>query len=192
MCQGVNLEALRRAGLLSLLLLITAVLAPVRAAMSESADREDVIKAAVVFKLAKFVEWPAGTFEQADTPLKLCVLGQSPVADALGTAAGRRIHDREVTVQQVARLDAAGTECHVVFIPASEKDRLAGAMAWLVQRPILSVSDIDHFARRGGIVGLKRRGARLGFEVNLESVKHAGLVISAPLLELADIIESPH
>jgi hypothetical protein len=47
---------------------------------------------------------------------------------------------------------------------------------------------MDRFARRGGVIGLVLAGDRVGFEVNTESARQAGLTISSKLLSLAKAI----
>ena len=51
------------------------------------------------------------------------------------------------------------------------------------------MSDMSGFVDRGGVVELTRRGTRLGFRVHVDNARKAGLMISAPLLELAEIVE---
>lgn len=156
-------------------------------AYAGDAGREARIKAAVVYKLAKFVEWPASSFEHALSPLRLCLLGDTPLANALQSAAGRTVRDHPVTVSRTDDL-AAGDHCHLLYVSRAEQQRLPAILARLADRPVLSVSEIEGFAQRGGIVGLIRRGKRLGFQVNVGSARRAGLDVSAPLLELADVI----
>lgn len=171
-------------------LLVRALLATVLVfsnAFADDAERETRIKAAVVYKLAKFVEWPATSFEHARSPLRLCLLGDTPVADALQAAVGRTVRNRPVTISRTEDL-VAGEPCHVLYVSRTQQQRLAAVLARLADRPVLSVSEIEGFAQRGGIVGLIRRGKRLGFQVNVGSARRAGLAVSAPLLELADVI----
>jgi hypothetical protein len=149
--------------------------------------REARIKAAVVYKLAKFVEWPAISFEHALSPLRFCVLGNAPLIDALQSATGRTVRDHPVSVSRIDDL-SADERCHLVYVSRNQQQRLPAILAMLDDRPVLSVSEIEDFAQHGGIVGLIRRGTRLGFQVNVGSAQRAGLVVSAPLLELAEVI----
>lgn len=150
-------------------------------------EREALIKAAIVYKLAKFVEWPATSFAQADSPLHLCLLGSTPLAAALAGAEGRLVRGHPVTVIKIndlRRIDA----CHVVYIAQAEQRQLEDLMGQFDGRPVLSVSEIEGFASHGGVIGLVRRGNRLGFQVNLRNAQRSGLTVSAPLLELAEVI----
>lgn len=171
-------------------LLAGTVLASMLACPSASASDpglETRIKAAVVYKLAKFVEWPATSFEHARSPLQFCLLGDSPLAHALKSATGRTVSDHPVAVTRTEDL-AVGDDCHVLYVSRAQQQRLPAVFARFADRPVLTISDIEGFAQRGGIVGLIRRGKRLGFQVNVDSAQRAGLVVSAPLLELADVL----
>jgi hypothetical protein len=54
-----------------------------------------------------------------------------------------------------------------------------------VQRwSVLTVADFEGFAGRGGTIGFIRQDDRVGFEINEESAKKAGVKINAKLLYL--------
>ena len=49
--------------------------------------QEDLLKAAVVFKLTRYVDWPDATLGDGESEkLRLCVIGRSSVVDALETS----------------------------------------------------------------------------------------------------------
>jgi hypothetical protein len=52
----------------------------------------------------------------------------------------------------------------------------------------LRVSDQPGFAQDGGMVELKRRGARMGLVVNLGALESAGLKASSKLLQLSEVV----
>src|ERR1700694_4849502 len=54
--------------------------------------RECEIKAAFLYNFTKFVDWPAQTFANADAPIVIGVLGDSPCVQALE----RLVKDRKV------------------------------------------------------------------------------------------------
>lgn len=152
-------------------------------------QREDRIKAALVFKLVKFVEWPAGAFVGRD-PLQICALGDSAVGQALAAADGKPVRDRAAQFRKIDSLSPAEvTGCHVLYLPAGAREFAAGLPASLRGRSVLTVSDGIDFARRGGMVGLVRGENKVTFEINLRSARDAGLNPEAPLLELSTVVE---
>ena len=59
----------------------------------------------------------------------------------------------------------------------------------IVTAEALQVSDVPGFAAEGGVVELKRRGARMGLVVNVKALTSGGLKASNKLLQLADVID---
>lgn len=158
--------------------------------MGAAADqREDRIKAALIFKLVKFIDWPSSAWAPGDR-LQLCALGMSGVGQALAAADGKPVRDRIAQFRWIETLSAAQVKgCHVLFIPAGAREIGDAPPAALRGRSTLTVSDAPEFARRGGMVGLVRGENKIGFEINLRAARDAGLDPEAPLLELATLVE---
>jgi hypothetical protein len=55
-------------------------------------------------------------------------------------------------------------------------------------RGVLWVSDQPGFARKGGMIELKRNGARMKLVINLEVLESAGLRASSKLLQLSEVV----
>jgi YfiR/HmsC-like len=81
--------------------------------------------------------------------------------------------------------------CHVVYLDEHDAARTRDVVRALSEMPVLTVGDIDGFARSGGIIGLFAEEDRIRFEVNVDVALLAGLKISAQLLNLARIIRGP-
>lgn len=156
-------------------------------AQAES-PREYVIKAAFLYNFAKFVDWPSESFAQNEETLELCVLGDNPFETALEAIQGKKAQGRKLTISHPATLDES-SKCHLVFVSASEQERLPGIFPYLQERHVLSVSDMDNFAQQGGIVGLVTINNKIRFEINLPAAERAGLNISSNLLKLARLVE---
>ena len=71
--------------------------------------------------------------------------------------------------------------CDVVYGAATAAHQGSEVALW--------VSDEPGFAKGGGIVELKRRGARMGLVVNLRALESAGLKASSKLLQLSEVVE---
>jgi hypothetical protein len=163
---------------------------PVYAGEKVGGDMESKLKAVLLVKLISYVDWPATAFASADAPFQIAVLGNDPFGEILEKAfEGESPKGRRV---EIRRLKAASecTACQVIFISASEKDRFAEALREISRGPILTVSDIDRFARKGGMVGMVRDEKNLRFEVNIEVCKQAGLAVSSRLSSLARVVTS--
>jgi hypothetical protein len=140
------------------------------------------VKAAFLFNFAKYVEWPEGTFAGPADRIVLCVLGENP----FGTLLENVVKDKKVNGRELALRETKSTAgCHVVFIAASERERLDEILGRLADRPVLTVSDAESVADRGVILGLTLRENRVRFEVNLIAARRAGVKLSSQLLKVA-------
>jgi hypothetical protein len=145
------------------------------------AAEEYELKAAFLFNIAKFVEWPAGAFADATSPIVVCIAGPDP----FGTRIDRMLSGQSVNARtfRVARHEQASAAqgCHIVFTtetPTPSGNALS-----------LTVGDSKDFCTKGGMVGLRVEGERLVFETNLAALRRSGIKISAQLLKLARIVE---
>lgn len=155
------------------------------AAMEFSAPE---VKAAFFYNFARFVDWQANALGAADAPLVVGIFGPDPVgAAARLTLDGKKVHGRPLEVRLVSGVEEA-KRCHLLYIGAANAPRLAWILASLRGRGILTVSDIGDFAERGGGIGMTTVDHRVRFEINLETTREAGLVVSSQLLTLAEKI----
>ncbi len=148
------------------------------------------LKAALIYKLSKFVEWPdpakAGTVQN----FGICVLGEDFFGPALEVLETRETGGLPIRIKYVSQSEGIGTECQVVFVSKSKRAFIRSILKNLGDRPILTLGDTQGFAEQGGIIEFTRGDKRIGFKINLESAERSGLKIAAPLLELATIIGS--
>ena len=90
-------------------------------------------------------------------------------------------------VKRCARVEEAES-CHLLFISRSEEPRLDQITAQLRSRAVLTVGDIDHFARRGGMIRFVPEKNRIRLRINLEAARAVGLTLSSKLLRPAEIV----
>ena len=154
----------------------------------EKPPREYLIKAAFVYNFTKFVEWPEEVFQKDSSPFIICILGRGGLGEALRTIEDKSVHGRNLEVRQ-CRTSADIGVCQLLFVAAGEKPRLPAIFEDLENRPILTVSDMDGFARSGGMIQLYKDENRIRFAVNVKSAERYGLKLSSKLLRLAKIVE---
>ncbi len=149
---------------------------------------EYAVKAAYLYNFAKFVEWPPEAFASDDAPLLICIAGANPFGDALAVLSDKRVERHPVEVRHLPTMTGLD-RCHVVFIGRAEQGRLKTVLAKVARLPVLTVSDIDDFARMGGMIGLVEADQRIRFDINLTTARQANLKLSSQLLKLAFIVE---
>ena len=161
---------------------------PIRAVTAqERSAGEYQVKAAMLFNVAKFVEWPVEPSGRDQDPFKMCVIGRDPFGTSLDSLKGKPVKGRQLLPVQLAGIDEIG-ECKVLFISSSEKRNLAAILAAASRSGVLTVSDIDRFAASGGMIGFVEVEGKVRLEVNLAAAQHANLKISSQLLKLARIV----
>ena len=170
-----------RTGLLAIAMLVCTHALAENAAQGPS---EYQVKATFLYNFVKFIDWPA---TRNEGPIELCVLGKDPFGGALGRAVeGKTVNGRPLVIRRIGEI-AAGRSCHVLFVSAPEAGRVSEIIKAIRGRNILTVSDVDRFCERGGIITFLMEGQRVRFRINPKMAASAGLKISSKLLQLAVI-----
>jgi hypothetical protein len=149
---------------------------------------EHEVKAAIVYRVAKFIDWPAQSFADAQAFFEICVVGSAGVLQAFEPLNGRTLNGHPVAVRRVTGDMLDLQRCHAAYFPADAEGDVDYALSKLRALPVLTVGEGEHFARRGGILALTMRDQRVRFALNLRTSKQAGLTVSAQLLQLADVV----
>lgn len=189
---GVNRYRPRAVLVLSVLLLgvMSATMEGVDPGERIRAAPEMRLKAAILFNLAKYVEWPAAAFKGPTSALTFGILGDDPFGNEFDAViAGRTIHGRPVAVKRSRSLGDL-TDCHVIYLNVSEEDRLASILSALNGRPVLTVGESAGFLPQGGMIRLFVDESRVRFEVNLQASNRGGLKLSSQMLQLARSIRN--
>jgi len=152
---------------------------------------EHEVKAAMLYRVAKFIDWPADSFANSTAPFVVCVAGEDIVVRAFASLDGRKLNGRRVEVRSVRGDMLDLRQCHSVFFPRDTITDADYALSKLQGMPVLTVGEADDFAQRGGILALITRHERVQFAFNLPVSKRAGLVVSAQLLQLATVVGTP-
>lgn len=174
-----------------ILLLAWCLMGITTAHAQERLPNEYQVKLAFLYNFARFVEWPETSFAGPGSPIILGILGDDPFGSALETVRGKTINGRKLLVNRFRDVDDISV-CHILFVSSSEKQNLPRIAAFLRQPGILSVGDLGKFAQKGGVINFVVENNRVGFEINVEAGKRAGLRISSKLLSLARIVrDSP-
>jgi hypothetical protein len=148
------------------------------------------VKAVFLFNFAQFVEWPAEAFADPQAPIVIGILGDDPFGPFLDeTVRGEHLGTRPFEIRRFQRVADIKT-CHLLFISQSEADRVEEILANLKNRPILTVSDEDDFAERGGMIHFVTEKNRIRLKINLRAVQHANLTLSSKLLRVAELVAS--
>ena len=145
------------------------------------------IKAVFLYNFAQFVDWPAKAFPDAQAPFLIGVLGEDPFGSYLDeTVRGEKIGGRLLVVQRF-RHPSEVRNCQMLFMSRSDSDRVEQDLSALKGRNILTVSDIDDFISRGGMIRLATEKGKVRVHINLDAIRTANLTVSSKLLRVAEI-----
>jgi len=153
------------------------------------------VKASYLYNFARFVQWPKDAFKSDKAAFVIGILGDDPFGRILDdTMTTRTVTGHPVKVRRF-RWDrnedrTALNRCHILFVSTSERRRLSEIVSTLGNLSVLIVSDMDGFAKKGGMIGLVLENGRIMFEINRKALERARLKASSKLLSLARIVES--
>jgi hypothetical protein len=148
------------------------------------------LKAALVYRTAKFIEWPASAFAGPNSAFVVCVVGDNiSAAAAFRALESKTIGTRAVSVRRITGDMLDLRQCHTAYFPSDAADQIAYVADKLQSAPVLTVGDNKGFVERGGMLSLIMNPERVSFLVALSATKRAQLGVSSQLLQLATVIE---
>ena len=151
-------------------------------------SREYQVKAAFLFNFAQFVQWPEDIYATTNAPFSIGILGDDPFGPTLDeTIYGETIGNHKLIVRRSQKIADLGG-CQMIFVSKSEKKHLAEILSALGSRPVLTISEVDGFARSGGGINFYLDGTKVRFEINPAAAQNDRLKISSQLLSLGKIV----
>lgn len=194
--------------LLGALLTMVAMAAPRASGQGLDPERLAAVRAGMIVNFVRYTTWPEGAFEEDKSPIVVTIVGETDVDEALGKAAagvvinGRTIQiehalypdppegEREPTAEDLEQFCRTLRESHAIYVGGSEEGRVEALLKAVEGHDVLTVSAIDGFAEKGGMLGLTIRGRRVAFDANESAIKETGLQVSSQVLKLARIVKA--
>lgn len=146
------------------------------------------IKALFLYNFANFVRWPEKAFAASPDRLRMCLFGHAELGSFLDQVNGTRIRDKRLQVIRADTLKDIEQGCHILFVSTDKQQYLPVLFDSIQHIYVLSVSDVEDFARQGGVISILRTSDKLSFEINLDTALRNGLLISSDLLTMARIV----
>lgn len=162
-----------------------------QASYSASIDVQEYhVKVTYLLRFNKFVTYPENRFSSPHSPIHICVLGDDPFQNSLDTAAkSETAQYRSFNVSYLQNLEEVNI-CHTLFISSSEKDQLPTILSHIKSQPILTVSDMENFVTRGGMIQFYILDNSVRFMIDLTTVQEANLIISSHMLSVAKVVKA--
>lgn len=140
------------------------------------------VKAAVVYHLSLFTDWPPGNPREG--AVNLCVLTEDEsMADALIRLGGKTVKGARLLVWRKRPMHDLST-CHMVYLGEMNTSLRIRAIAQLAGQPALTIGN-GGAPVPGAMVSLGIADERVYFDIDLPVVQRGGLRLDAKLLRLA-------
>jgi hypothetical protein len=143
------------------------------------------LKAAFVYRLMSFVEWPGP--ELGDHVI-VGFAGEGPMKTALARyLQGKRIGRRPIEVREV-RNQSDLRACNVLVLAYPDGSRMREALKQLKNTSVLTIGDGENFARMGGVIALVPGENTFQLAINPQAAERAQIKISSKLLSMAKLL----
>ena len=158
---------------------------PFLASSAAQLQDERAVRAAFVFNLTKYVEWPHPASE-----LVIGFVGESAMGEMLQNMLAGKTSDSRTIRVVISPSDEELQRCQILYVgyPSSRKIRLT--VDKVRNKGILTIGEADSFAQDGGMVGLVRAHDQIQVQVNLTVTQEAQIKISSRLLSLSTIVRT--
>lgn len=148
---------------------------------AQQAPDEHALRAAMVFNLMLFVDWPAATLDQAPQ-IRLCFISESSeTTRAFNSLGGRQLKSRGLEVHRRGPLAALG-DCHAVYLDDLPSDLIADKLASIAAQPVLTLASSPG---SGAMIDVTLIDNRLVFDVSADTLRRAGLSLASRVMQLA-------
>lgn len=150
------------------------------------AQDEYQVKAAFLYNLPRFIDWPASAVPP--DRITIGIIGGGPAAQAVESFCKGKLLDGKPIVTRRIRWDDDSRGLNIVFVSDVESKKVDRILESAAASGVLTVGDLDGFAERGGIINFFVTDGKVRFEINADTASRLGFKISAKLLGLAKIV----
>ncbi len=172
-----------RAFIAALVVSIACTAAPLRAQAAEALELQ--VRAAFLFNLARFVNWPPDKVPNTSSTITICVAGDAEFAATVReTIHGKSVGAHGLTLQVPANSSDLA-RCHIAYF--GEDTGLKDMLTAVSGNHVLTVHSAPA-AQPAGVVRLYLEERRIRFEVNTGAAGREQLQLSSKLLSLAQLV----
>jgi hypothetical protein len=169
------------------LLAVLFFIGPATALCDPVTGSEYEVKLGFIYNFINFVTWPETVFKSDSDPLVMCIVSDNPSSEVLFKMDGKRIKQRAIKVIAYQE-EICLTQSHALFFATQDKAFIQQLLDRVKGLSILTIGEVDGFARMGGVINFFEEHNRLRFRVNIDAVQRNALKMSSQLLVSAQII----
>lgn len=147
-------------------------------------DTKAMIQASYIYNIAKLVQWRDESMRQG--PFVIGVIGSANLYQELvNKYSSRSIGKQPIEVRKLPEM-AEVDRCHILFVPAANRDLLPGILKQPNARSTLIVSDFPEALANGVVVNFVAARNTLKYEISLANAEKQRIDIGLTLRQLAD------
>jgi len=181
-----HLRRCRHARLLALACFaLGCALVPVFPKVQAQVRDDRAVKAAFVYNLTKYVEWP-----QLSDDIVIGIISQDSTGEFFKAILdGKSSESRTIRIL-LSPSDQDLQRCNLVYVAGAQQNNLRAALDRIRKKGVLTVGEAEFFTREGGMIGLVTVGDHVQIQVNLQQTRESGLKISSRLLSIAVVSQA--
>ena len=143
--------------------------------------QEDKFKAFYLYNFTRYIEWPNET-SQGD--FKIGVVGDENFRNiADGVLSTKTVGSKPIVVKKCNLQDEI-KDCHIVYIPESQKSKINEILAAIAGENILVITEAGNMTQKGSAINFIVKNGKLAFEIKKDNISKYGLSLDSRLLDL--------
>ena len=147
------------------------------ATASYAISLEYKVKAGLIYNILKFVELK----NYKNGQINLCVVGSNPFGTFLNEFPSNVVKGKKIVINFNY---SEFSDCTIAYISRSEEKKASSIISEMSKYKILTISDIDRFARLGGMIEFGEVSGNIVMDFNASEAKSQGVLISSKLLQI--------
>lgn len=151
---------------------------------------QNQVKAVFLYNLTNFITWPASVNPDDQVPFIIAIMGNDDLGGYLDqVVSGETVDERPIHILRLSSLDQLYTvTCDLLYIATDQMPLWPQIREIVHTRHTLTVSDVNGFSARGGMITLTTVGRKIRIEINVKEARRKRFEISSKLLKLAHIV----
>jgi len=179
----------KKSALFAMLFLIVSLFwSPLSVAQEDSIEYK--IKAGYLYNFTKFISWP----ENESETFNLCIIGKDPFGSIIDPIEKRSVKNKPIRLYRFQSIKEA-KHCHIVYFGVSDGQSaqidfsLSDILTVASLENALTTGETKKFTQAGGMFAFFLKEGKVKLQINLQALKKSNLVVSAKLMEIAEIYE---
>jgi hypothetical protein len=143
--------------------------------------QQSKVQSAYMYHFTKYMEWPSA---KQSGDFVIAVVGNSDIHPYLKTlAATKTVGAQKIVIKEYTSV-AQVTDCHMIFVAASNSHEVMTANAKAARYQALVITEKKGLAKKGASLSFVMVGGKAKFEVNESSINKNGIKVSAKLIQM--------